>query len=242
MDIEGLGEQMVEKLTSAGLVRDSADLYSLTVEQLVELDRIGTTSAQNLVEEIQKSVDRPLPKFLTALGVRHLGPSASAALTGAFHTLDAIMSKSVEELAAVDGVGGVIATTVSEWFAQETNRTYIEKFRAAGVNFGDPDAAEREAAARAAIPQTLEGRAVVVTGTLAGFNREETGAAITTRGGTSPGSVSKKTFALVAGESAGASKMTKAETLGIPVIDEAEFVTLLETGELPVRSPAAEGT
>ncbi len=240
MDIEGLGEQMVEKLTSAGLVRDSADLYSLTVEQLVELDRIGTTSAQNLVDEIQKSVDRPLPKFLTALGVRHLGPSASAALTGAFHTLDSIMSKSVEELAAVDGVGGVIATTVSEWFAQEANRTYIEKFRAAGVSFGDPDAAAREAAARAAIRQTLEGRAVVVTGTLAGFNREETGEAITSRGGTSPGSVSKKTFVLVAGESAGASKMTKAESLGVPVIDEAEFVSLLETGDLPLRHAAAD--
>ncbi|MEP4651607.1 MAG: NAD-dependent DNA ligase LigA [Ilumatobacter sp.] len=235
MDIEGLGEQMVEKLTAAGLVRDSADLYSLTVEQLVELDRVGETSAQNLVAEIQKSVDRPLPKFLTALGVRHLGPSASAALTGAVHTLDSITSKSVEELAAVDGVGGVIATTVSEWFSQEANQAYIEKFRSAGVNFGDPDAAEREAAARAAIPQTLEGRAVVVTGTLSGFNREETAEAITSRGGKSPGSVSKKTFALVAGESAGASKMTKAESLGVPVIDEAEFVVLLDTGDLPDR-------
>ena len=240
MDIEGLGEQMVEKLTAAELVRDSADLYSLTVEQLVELDRIGTTSAQNLVDEIQKSVNRPLPKFLTSLGVRHLGPSASAALTGAFHTLDSITSKTVEELAAVDGVGGVIATTVSEWFAQDANRAYIEKFRAAGVNFGDPDAAEREAAARAAIPQTLEGRTVVVTGTLAGFNREETSDAITSRGGKSPGSVSKKTFALVAGESAGASKMTKSESLGVPVIDEAEFVTLLESGNLPDRYQIVE--
>ncbi len=235
MDIEGLGEQMVEKLTGAELIRDSADLYSLTVEQLVELDRVGATSAQNLVEEIQRSVDRPLPKFLTSLGIRHLGPSASAALTGAFHTLDEITSKSVEELAAVDGVGEVIASTVSEWFALDANRAYIEKFRAAGVNFGDPDAAEREAAARAAIPQTLEGLTVVVTGTLAGFNREETASAITSRGGKSPGSVSKKTFALVAGESAGASKMTKAESLGVPVIDEAEFVALLETGTLPDR-------
>ena len=235
MDIEGLGEQMVEKLTATELIRDSADLYALTVEQLVELERIGTTSAQNLVDEIQKSVDRPLPKFLTSLGVRHLGPSASAALTGAFHTLDSITSRTVEELAAVDGVGGVIATTVSEWFSQEANQAYIEKFRAAGVNFGDPDAAEREAAARAAIPQTLEGHTVVVTGTLAGFNREETSDAITSRGGKSPGSVSKKTFALVAGESAGASKMTKADSLGVPVIDEAEFVALLDTGNLPDR-------
>jgi DNA ligase (NAD+) len=235
MDIEGLGEQMVEKLTHAELVRDSADLYTLTVDQLVELERIGVTSAQNLVDEIQKSVDRPLPKFLTALGVRHLGPSASAALTTAFHTLDTITSKTVDELAAVDGVGGVIASTVKEWFGLEANQAYIEKFRVAGVNFGDPDAALREAEARASIPQTLEGQTVVVTGTLEGFKRDETGEAIAQRGGKSPGSVSKKTLALVAGASAGASKLTKAESLGVPVIDEAEFVTLLETGELPER-------
>jgi DNA ligase (NAD+) len=235
MDIEGLGEQMVEKLTHSHLIRDSADLYTLTVDQLVELDRIGVTSAENLVAEIQKSVDRPLPKFLTALGVRHLGPAASAALTAAFHTLDTITSKTVDELAAVDGVGGVIATTVKEWFDLDTNLVYIEKFRAAGVNFGDPEAAVREAEARAAIPQTLVGQTVVVTGALDGFKREETGEAIAERGGKSPGSVSKKTLALVAGASAGASKLTKAESLGVPVIDEVEFVTLLETGELPER-------
>jgi len=235
MDIEGLGEQMVEKLTEAELVDDAADLYSLTVEQLVELERVGETSAGHLVDEIQRSTTRPLPKFLTALGIRHLGPAASGAMAAAFHTLDEITSKSVDELAAVDGVGGVIASTVHEWFAQDSNRTFIEKFRAAGVNFGDPDAAARAAEARSAVPQTLEGRTVVVTGTLSGYNREETAAAIVSRGGTSPGSVSKKTFALVVGESAGASKLTKAEALDVPVLDEAEFETLLETGDLPER-------
>jgi DNA ligase (NAD+) len=240
MDIEGLGEQMVEKLTAAGLVKDAADLYSLTVEQLVELDRVGETSATNLVAEIQKSTSRPLPKFLTALGIRHLGPAASAALTEAFHTLDEIMAKSIDDLAAVDGVGGVIATTVRNWFEQEANLAYIEKFRAAGVGFGDPGAAARAAQERASVPQTLEGRTVVVTGTLAGFNREETAEVIASRGGKSPGSVSKKTFALVVGESAGASKLSKAESLGVAVIDEAEFVRLLETGELPERSAAEE--
>ncbi|MFT6763219.1 MAG: DNA ligase (NAD+), partial [Candidatus Aldehydirespiratoraceae bacterium] len=125
--------------------------------------------------------------------------------------------------------------TVKEWFDLDTNLVYIEKFRAAGVNFGDPEAAVREAEARAAIPQTLVGQTVVVTGALDGFKREETGEAIAERGGKSPGSVSKKTLALVAGASAGASKLTKAESLGVPVIDEVEFVTLLETGELPER-------
>ena len=233
MDIEGLGEQMVEKLTAAGLVRDPADLYSLTVEQLVELDRVGPTSAQNLVDEIAKSKQRPLPKLLTALGVRHLGPAASLALTNEFHTLDAIVSKSVEELAAVEGVGGVIATTIVSWFGQETNRAYIDRLRTAGVNFGDPAAALAAAAARAATPQTLEGKTVVVTGTLANYNREQAEEAITSRGGKSPGSVSKKTFALVVGESAGASKLTKAETLGVPILDDAGFEHLLATGELP---------
>ncbi len=233
MDIEGLGEQMVTKLTAAGLVRDPADLYSLTVDQLVELDRVGPTSAQNLVDEIAKSKQRPLPKLLTALGVRHLGPAASLALTNEFHTLDAIVSKSVEELAAVEGVGEVIAGTIVSWFGQETNRGYVDRLRDAGVNFGDPAAAEEAAAARAATPQTLEGKAVVVTGTLAGYNREQAADAITSRGGKSPGSVSKKTMALVVGESAGASKLTKAESLGVPILDEAGFQHLLDTGELP---------
>ncbi len=233
MDIEGLGEQMVEKLTAAGLVRDPADLYSLTVEQLVELDRVGPTSAQNLVDEIEASKQRPLPKLLTALGIRHLGPAASLALTNEFHTLDAIVSKSVDELAAVEGVGEVIASTIVSWFAQDTNRAYIDRLRAAGVNFGDPAAAEAAVAARASTPQTLEGRAVVVTGTLANYNREEAEHAIAARGGKSPGSVSKKTMALVVGESAGASKLTKAESLGVPILDEAGFEHLLATGELP---------
>ena len=240
MDIEGLGEQMVEKLTAAGLVNDPADLYALTVEQLVELERIGETSATNLVAEIQKSTARPLPKFLTALGIRHFGPSATAALVAEFHTVDEIMSKTVEELAAVDGVGEVIATTVENWFSQETNRAYIEKFRAAGVNFGDPEAARLAAEARASVPQTLEGRAVVVTGTLSGYSREEAGEAIALRGGKSPGSVSKKTFALVVGDSAGASKLTKAESLGVPILDEAGFDLLLESGELPASAVAPD--
>ena len=233
MDIEGLGEQMVEKLTAADLVHDPADLYGLTVEQLVSLDRVGPTSAQNLVDEIEKSKTRPLPKLLTALGVRHLGPAASLALTNAFHTLDAIMSKSEEELAAVEGVGGVIADTIVSWFAQDVNRAYIERLRSAGVSFGDPGAAEAAEAARAATPQTLEGKAVVVTGTLAGYNREAAEEAITSRGGKSPGSVSKKTLALVVGDSPGASKLTKAESLGVPILDEAGFEHLLATGELP---------
>jgi DNA ligase (NAD+) len=233
MDIEGLGEQMVEKLTAAEFVHDPANLYSLTVDQLVELERIGETSATNLVDAIQASKAQPLPRFLTALGVRHLGPAASLALTNEFHTLDTIMSKSTEELAAVDGVGEVIANTIVTWFDQKSNKAYIERFREAGVNFGDPNAALEAERARAAISQTLEGRAVVVTGTLANYNREAAAEAITSRGGKSPGGVSKKTLALVVGDSPGASKLKKAESLGVPILDEAGFESLLATGELP---------
>ena len=233
MDIEGLGEQMIEKLVDAGLINDAADLYSLTAEQLVALDRIGETSATNLVDSIQRSKDRPLHKFIRSLGVRHVGPSASQALADTFFTLRDIMRRSVEEMAAVDGVGEVIATTFSEWLAEAAHRELIDRFEAAGVNLGDPDAADRAAEAKAAIPQTLEGKAVVVTGTLPGYNREEAALAITSRGGKSPGSVSKKTLALVIGESPGASKLTKAESLGVPIVEADGFAALLETGEVP---------
>jgi DNA ligase (NAD+) len=232
MDIEGLGEQMVEKLTTAGLIRDSADLYSLTVEQLTGLDRVGPTSAQNLVTAIDGSRSRPLQRFMTALGVRHLGPAASLALARQFGTLDEVMSRSAEELAAVEGVGSVIANTIVAWFGLDVNREYIERFRAAGVNFGELDA--WLAPAPSELPaQTLEGKAVVVTGTLAGYSRDEAAEAITSRGGKSPGSVSAKTFAVVVGDAPGASKVTKAEALGIPMLDEPGFEHLLATGELP---------
>ena len=229
MDIEGLGEQMVEKLTAADLIRDSADLYSLTVEQLIQLERVGATSAQNLVDAISGSTTRPLPKLLTALGVRHLGPAASEALTRTFGSLDNIMAATEEQLAAVDGVGEVIAGTVREWFDQPANQAFVERLRTSGVDFGDPDAM----AAEPSEPQTLDGKTVVVTGTLAGYSRDGAAEAITSRGGKSPGSVSKKTFALVVGESPGASKLTKAESLDVPVLDEDGFEHLLATGELP---------
>jgi len=256
MDIEGLGEQMVEKLTTAGLVADAADLYRLTVDQLVELERVGATSAQNLVDAIDASRSRPLPKLLTALGIRHLGPAAAVALTARFHTLDAIIDAAADapdapadadatnadadadgaadavadRLAAVDGVGEVIARTIVEWFRQPANRDFIERLRAAGVDFGQPDAGEADAAD---VEQTLEGRAVVVSGTLTNYTRDEATAAIVARGGKSPGSVSKKTLALVVGDSPGASKVTKAESLGVPILDEAAFEHLLATGDLP---------
>lgn len=225
MDIEGLGEKTVFQLSDAGLVADPGDLYSLTVEQLLTLEGFARISAEKLLVAIDASKSRPLPKILTALGVKHLGPSASEALAVAFGNLDAIMNASQADLASVEGVGEVIAASITGWFAVPDNRAFVEKMRASGVEFGNVEVSR--------LPQNLVGRNIVVTGSLEGFDRDGAERAIKDRGGKSPGSVSKKTDALVVGAEPGASKLTKAQELGIPVLDEAQFVTLLETGEIP---------
>ena len=225
MDIEGLGERTVFALSDAGLIADVGDLYSLTVEQLLTLEGFAEISARNLVDSIGASRTRPLPKLLTALGIKHLGPSAADSLSSHFGTLDAIAAATDDELSAVDGVGGTIAASITAWFARPENVTVIDKLRDAGVDFGRVTVSTEA--------QTLAGKAVVVSGTLVNYSREGAEQAIKSRGGKSPGSVSAKTFALVLGESPGASKVTKAEQLGIPVLDEAGFEKLLETGELP---------
>jgi DNA ligase (NAD+) len=225
MDIEGLGERTVFALSDAGLVEDVGDLYSLTVEHLLTLEGFAQRGAQNLVDALTESKTRPLPKLLTALGIKHLGPAAADSLATHFGTIDAIAAASSEELSAIDGVGTVIAESIATWFSAATNHKVIEKLRAAGVEFGRVE--------KSSEPQTLVGKAVVVTGSLENFSREGAEEAIKKRGGKSPGSVSAKTFAVVIGESPGASKLTKAEQLGVPMLDEAGFEILLRTGELP---------
>ena len=233
MDIEGLGERTVVQLTSAELVHDAADIYLLTADQVEPLEGFARPSAEKLVASIQESKDRPLPKVLTALGVKHLGPSASQALAAQFGTLRRVMDASDDERSAVDGVGGVISASISRWFEQPSNGGLIDRLEAAGVNFGSEQEAAAREAAKAAIEQTLDGKTVVVSGAVPGYNREEAEQAITSRGGKSPGSVSKKTFALVVGAGAGASKLTKAEANGTPIIPAERFEELLATGEIP---------
>ncbi|MGV3760067.1 MAG: NAD-dependent DNA ligase LigA, partial [Actinomycetota bacterium] len=225
LDIEGLGEQRVRQLMDLGLVRDIADVYSIDWEVLRPLDGWGDTSIRNLQEAIEASKAQPLARLLVGLNIRHLGPAGAEALAAARGHLDRIMDAPVEELAAVEGVGPVIAQAVADWFADAANRDVVERLRAAGVNLEGPEVDDVE--------QTLAGKTVVVTGTLEGYNREEVEAAIKARGGKSPGSVSKKTTALVVGEGPGASKLTKATELGVPILDEAAFERLLATGELP---------
>jgi DNA ligase (NAD+) len=224
MDIEGLGEKTVFALSDKNFVSDIGDLYSLNLEKLLQLDGFAELSAKNLLKAINDSKSRPLAKLLVGLGIKNLGPAAAESLARRFGSLDAIIEATSEQLSEIDGVGEVIAKKITEWFADKSHMAIIEKFRSAGVDFGN--------VAVSNAPQNLVGKAIVVTGTVEGFSREGAQEAITSRGGKSPGSVSAKTFALVVGDEPGASKLTKAQELGIPMLDAAGFAKLLETGEL----------
>ena len=226
MDIEGLGEKTVFALSDKNFVADIGDLYSLTIEKLLQLDGFAELSATNLLTAINNSKTRPLNKLLVGLGIKNLGPAASESLARRFGSLDAIIAATPEQLSEIDGLGDVIANSITKWFKDKSHQAIVKKFRIAGVEFGN--------VAVSNAPQNLVGKAVVVTGTVEGFSREGAQEAITSRGGKSPGSVSAKTFALVVGDEPGASKLTKAESLKIPIIDSAGFLVLLETGELPV--------
>ncbi|HZP30822.1 MAG TPA: NAD-dependent DNA ligase LigA [Acidimicrobiia bacterium] len=226
MDIEGLGEERVRQFVDAGLLSDAGDIYSLTVERLVPLERMAKKSAENLVGGIDASRSRGLARVLVGLGVRHLGPTAAQAVARALGSLDAIEAASVDELTAVDGVGRVIAESVQRFFAVEGNRVVVEKLRDAGV---DLKAATAAAPARAPGGVTLDGLTFVLTGGLDAYSREQAQAEIEARGGKVTNSVSKKTSYVVVGESPG-SKLAKAEQLGVPILDEAGFVDLLAKG------------
>jgi DNA ligase (NAD+) len=230
MDIEGLGEQRVQLFVDHGLLADVADLYSFTAATFDGLEGFAAVSIANLLGAIDDSRTRPLHRVLIGLGIRHLGQVGSIALARSLGDIDAVMAADETTLAGVDGVGPVIAASVVRWLASDVNRSVVERLRAAGLTLVEP---ERDPAAAEAQPRTLEGRSVVVTGTLPGYSREEAEEAVIARGGKSPGSVSKKTFALVVGESPGAAKVAKAEQLGVPVVDGAAFEDLLATGELP---------
>ena len=231
MDIEGFGEQRAQLFThldpetGTRLITDVGDIYAIDWDVISAMDGFGEIAVRNLQNAIEASKDRPLANLLVGLNIRHLGGTMSEILAMGLGSLDAIMDASEQELVAVDGVGPIIARSVHEFFRQDANRAVVEKLRAAGLNFDGPE--------RPDVPQTLAGMSVVVTGTLEGFTREEIEDAIKSRGGKSPGSVSKKTTAVVLGRDPGQSKATKAEELNIPTIDEAAFQHLLDTGELP---------
>ena len=219
MDIEGLGDKLVEQLVATGLVSDYADLYALTPEQLEPLERMGKKSAAALVEQIAASKGRGLVRVLNALGIRHVGPRVATLLCERFATIDALQAASAEELANVPEIGGIIAASVHEWLQGDYGRRTIAGLRDAGVRLDVPEA-DRVAGG------PLAGKTLVVTGTLVGFSRQEAEEAIRKAGGRAASSVSKKTDYLVAGDEAG-SKLATARKLGVPVLDEAAFTKLL---------------
>jgi DNA ligase (NAD+) len=233
LDVEVLGYKAAIALLDCGLVVDEGDLFALTADDLARCpfftrqDGGLTANAVRLLEQLQAAKERPLWRVIVALSIRHVGPTAAQALAREFRGLDRIAEASVEELAAVEGVGPTIAASLREWFAVDWHRDIVRKWRAAGVRL------EEEAVDEG--PRPLEGVTVVITGSLERYSRDSATEAVQTRGGKVSGSVSKKTSFVVAGESAG-SKYDKAVQLGVPVLDEAGFEVLLREG--PARAAA----
>ena len=224
MDIEHLGEQTIDLFVTEGLMNDVGDLYTLDFQRIQSFEGFGETSVNNLQRAIESSKSKTLANLIFGLSIPHVGRTNADLLAVSFRHLDLIIEASLDELEAIEGLGPVIAGSVFNYFREPKHRALIEKFRSAGVNFVGPVIEETD--------NTLEGKVIVVTGTLEGFTRDQIAEAITSRGGKSPGSVSGKTSALVVGSNPGGSKLKKAEELGIPILDEFGFQNLLMSGEI----------
>lgn len=261
MDIDGVGAELIDKMVEAGLLRDVADFYALTVDTVAALDTgrtyqtdnkrrgikagdpipVGATIAQKVVDEITRSKEQPLSRVLFALGIRHVGKSVAELIAQRFLNLPALIDASEEDIAGIEGIGPKIAASVKEFLAVPENLAVLERLRVAGValeeNLGGADAAFAEEAGVAAElteERPLEGLTFVLTGSLTRFTRTEAGSVLKALGAKVTGSVSKKTSYVVAGEKAG-SKLTKAESLGIPVLTEDDLAEIMATGHVPER-------
>lgn len=261
MDIDGVGDELIDKLMEAGLVRDVADFYTLTADTVAALDTgrtylkddkrrgvragdsipVGATIAAKVIDELNKSKQQPLSRVLFALGIRHVGKSVGEAIARRFLTLDALVVANEEDIAAIDGVGPKIAASVKQFFSVPENLAVLERLRVAGLTLEEDLSGEAARAAEEtgvsvdlAEAQPLAGLTFVLTGTLERRTRDEAGAALKALGAKVTGSVSKKTSYVVAGPGAG-SKLTKAESLGVPVLDEEQLEHVLATGTLPAK-------
>ena len=217
MDIDGLGTMVATQLVDKGLVHSAADLYDLTIEQLLTLEKFKEKSANNLLQAIEASKQNNLDKLMFAFGIRNIGDKAAALLAEHFGSLQAILEATEEQIGEIDGFGGVMAQSVTEFFAKDGTTDLVHRLADAGVNMqwkGEPKG------------DKLAGKTLVVTGTLETLSRSEAEALIVKNGGKASGSVSKKTAYVVAGAAAG-SKLTKAQALGVPVLTEAEFLAMI---------------
>jgi DNA ligase (NAD+) len=220
MDVEGLGDKLVDQLVDAGIVKTLPDLYRLGLRALAELDRMAVKSAQNLLDGLDKSKQTTLPRFLYGLGIRHIGEATAKDLAKHFGSLDAIMAASEEQLLQVRDVGPVVAHSLHAFFSQPHNREVVEQLRAVGITWEEGEPAAQK-------PQPLGGKIFVLTGTLPTLSRDQAKDMLEALGAKVSGSVSKKTDYVVAGEEAG-SKLEKARELGVAVIDEAGMLSLLK--------------
>lgn len=220
MDIEGLGERGVRLLLSKGLIEDEADLFTLTEEELLELEGFAEKKVQNLLASIQAAKDRSLARLIGALGIRGVGNTIASLLVEHYHSIDELAAATVEDLQTIEGLGPHTAGAIVEWFANERNRKLIDKFRKAGVRL------EARSVESTKTSNRLEGLTFVLTGTLPHLKRDEATALIEQHGGKVTGSVSKKTAYVVAGADAG-SKLAKARALGIPILDEDGLLTMV---------------
>ncbi len=218
MDIDGLGESIVESLIERGLIRSPADIYYLSIDQMKTLWQSGETAAQKLINAIESSKEQDLGKLIFALGIRQVGAKTGKTLAARFGNLDNLMSATVEELMTVDDIGTVTAESISAWFAQPQSRNMIERLREAGVNF---------ASKRVITDLRFAGKTFVLTGALSQFTRDDASEKIELMGGKVSGSVSKKTSYVIVGENAG-SKERKARELGIPILSEDDFLAMIE--------------
>ena len=218
MDIDGLGGKIIDQLVEHGLVHDPGDLYALTKEQFAALDRLADKSAQNLVDALERSKTTTLPRFLSSLGIRLVGEATARQIAEVFGDLERIMAADEERLQEVPDIGPGVAHSLAGFFAQEQNRAVIDKLLKAGVRF---PAVEVKPAGR------LAGKTFVLTGTLDGLTRSEAKQRLQALGAKITSGVSKKTDYVVAGSDPG-SKRDKAEKLGIPILDEAAFLNLIE--------------
>jgi DNA ligase (NAD+) len=221
MDIEGLGEVLVETLVDKGMVRDVADLYQLSVDQIAALERMAARSGTNLIDQIEASKGRGLQRLLYGIDIRHVGERYAKILAGNFRSIERIASASIEELDDIPEIGLSVAESVHSWFRDPKNIDLIDRLKAAGVQ------TEMDASTTAALDDRFVGKTFVLTGKLENYTRDEAAKLIEDRGGRVSSSVSKKTNYVVAGEDAG-SKLTKAESLGVAILNEAEFRSMVE--------------
>ncbi|MBI4727827.1 NAD-dependent DNA ligase LigA [candidate division TA06 bacterium] len=219
MDIDGMGSAMVELLVNRELIRDYGDLYSLKGGQLVNLDRMGKKSAENLLKGIENSKNNPFWKVLLALGIDNVGAQVARLLAQKYRSLDNLQKATCEDISKIYGLGGAVGQSVESFFAGKKNRQVLEKLKKAGVNM--------ESSAGTVAPQTFAGMTVVLTGTLLKYSREQATELIVSRGGQVTSSVSKKTSLMLAGSEPG-SKLDKAQKLGVRIIDQTEFEKMLK--------------